>query len=363
MMKGVSRGWIFLLVGGCLTTWCGVVSAGEVFTDRPTVKRCEEVCGIGIWAGRGLEERYYVVGRATNLLPVADSSQGYLERVKEAIGELAGEFACQREASGGDFRHWFRTPQTPGGTDYPTEFPVWAATSLLEYVGAPANWFEVTPWCADAVQSNGWKYSTGMVSALRWTWRTSSRADGRIQKYSIGYSTNSYSEAQSAETADWNGKSYGSSGRHLIYAAAVVVNAKKGCANYGCKYYINGFRLYGHPVLDNIPTSICHQASWYMLFEQGEGYTSASYDHPYYNHDDVGGLQVNVPHMVYVEELAVSSDETEKGSYPFYDKKDVRPSAHGYLPNPGYISLVKYVACDMSFWLLKWDVPGGLEYK
>ena len=131
-----------------------------------------------------------------------------------------------------------------------------------------------------------------------------------------------------------------------MYAAAVVVNAYKNGKNNPPYYYINGFRLFAKPVLNNLPTTLAHQASWYLRFEQVDGYTSVNYDHPYYNEDNAGGLSVDKPHMVYIEEKPVSRVATEIGVYPFWSYTGTDPSKEGYVPAVSYISLVKYVCCQ-----------------
>jgi hypothetical protein len=108
--------------------------------------------------------------------------------------------------------------------------------------------------------------------------------------------------------------------------------------------------------------TLAHRASWYLRLEQVDGYTSENYDHPYYNHDNAGGLSVNKPHMVYIEEKPVSRVSEELGVYPFWGNSGVDPSANGYVPASSYVSLVKYVSGNEAHWLLKWDVPGGFQY-
>ena len=50
-----------------------------------------------------------------------------------------------------------------------------------------------------------------MIASLHWTCRSSSAAQDQQEKYSVGYSSNSYGEAVANESADWNSKSYSSS--------------------------------------------------------------------------------------------------------------------------------------------------------
>ena len=125
---------------------------------------------------------------------------------------------------------------------------------------------------------------------------------GRIRKYAGGGScTTSLAKARSVEEEDWFSKTYDSGG-NCMFAAAVVT--RPDCRHDGTGYYyVNGYRAYARPVLGEIPDGISHQASWYLLFEQGRGYETAQYDRPYYLHDNVSGLNVNVPHVAYVEEM------------------------------------------------------------
>ncbi len=336
------------------------------FTNRATVAVASDVMSVGTWAGLALKERFMAIGQASNIVPQADSSQDYLKSVKSQIAYLAPRFVCHTSAIGGMFTHYFSLPLTPGGSNYPTEFPMWTSAGLLHHVGAPTNWFDDASWRPTMTDSNGWLFVSNMLSALRWTTRSEAGGVEGIQKYSTGYSTNSYSQAQAQEQASWSSGGYGSSSRDLTYAAAVVVNAKSGCGTYGCRYYINGFRLFRKPVLSGIATSVYHEASWYLLFEQSNtvdnSYITTSYDHPYFNYDG-GDIDVDVPHMVYVEALIASCRPAETGAYPFYTWHATDPSTHGYLPGAGYTSLVYYITAGKAHWLIKWDVPFGFQYK
>lgn len=332
-----------------------------VFSNTVTKATASNTLWIGTWAARALEERYLAIGEPTELIPMEDSTQHYLEQIKARLQYLIPFFVCHTNAAGRTFKTYFRTPIAPGGTNYPTDFPMWTTTALLAHVGAPSNWFSETQWRPELTDSNGWVHVSNIIAHLCWTCRTSGDATDREERYSVGYSTNSYSEAHTREQGYWSRNDYYSDGTPAIYAAAVVVNARKN--GIDPNYYVNGYRLYAKPTLNDIPTDFAHQASWYLRFEQVDGYTSTDYDHPYYNEDNSGGLNVNNPHMVYIEEKAASSLATEVGGYAFYGYKDIDPSVYGYVPASSYVSLVKYVCCKYAQWLIKWDVAGGFQYK
>lgn len=339
-----------------------VVSAGwVVFSNSATKTVASNTLWIGTWAAHALEERYSAIGESVEIIPTEDSTQHFLSQIKSRLQYLIPYFVCQTSATGGTFEAYFRTPITPGGTNYPTDFPMWTTNTLLAHVGAPANWFGDTRWRPGLTDSNGWLHVSNIISHLCWTRQSSGNANDREEKYSVGYSTNSYAEAVTRERGHWSSNSYYVSSKSPVYAAAVVVNPRKD--GIDPNYYINGFRLFGKPVLNTPPTTFAHQASWYLRFEQVDGYTSTNYDHPYYNEDNSGGLSVHSPHMVYIEEKAISTMGTEIGSYPFYVNKDIDPSTYGYVPAASFISLVKYVCCNQAHWLIKWDVPGGFQYK
>ena len=354
--------WTICVVAMAFVLNAGGMCYGLSFTNRATVEECQGILTIGTWAAKALEERYVAIGESKTILPRADTSQEYLRTIKEHIRYLTTRYVCQTNAPSGDFRTYFSTPLPADPSSYPTMFPMWSQESLVAHVGAPVNWFEDTPWRPKLSESKGWLYVSNMISALRWTCRSASDARDRQEKYSVGYS-NSYGEAVANERADWGKKSYQYSSRSKIYAAAVVVNAYKNGKSNPPYYYVNGFRLFAKPELNNIPTTFAHRVSWYVRFEQVDGYTSTDYDHPYYNEDNSGGLSVDKPHMVYIEEKPVSRLATELGEYPFWNDASTDPSVYGYVPDSSYISLVKYVCCNQAHWLIKWDVESGFQYR
>ena len=355
--------WLLVGVAIALELNAGKTSEALSFTNRATVEEGQRILTIGTWVAKALEERYVAIGEPKTILPKADTSQEYLKAVKEHIRYLTTRYVCHTNAPSGDFRTYFSTPLPSDPGSYPTMFPMWSTINLIQYVAAPTNWFENTPWRPKISNSNGWLYVSNMIASLRWTCRSSSAAQDRQEKYSVGYSSNSYGEAIANESADWNSKSYSSSYRNAMYAAAVVVNAYKNGKNNPPYYYINGFRLYAKPLLTSLPSTLAHQASWYLCFEQVDGYTSVNYDHPYYNEDNAGGLSVDKPHLVYIEEKPISTAATEVGEYPFWSYSGTDPSVNGYLPASSYISLVKYVCCNEAHWLIKWDISGGFRYQ
>lgn len=334
-------------------------AAAVTFTNRGTKAESTNVVALGTWAAKALEERYTAIGEPTDILPQADSSQHFLQTVKTHIEYLAPFFVCHTNASGGTFTTYFQTPTSPGGTNYPTSFPMWDTAWLLEHVGAPTDWFSSAPWRPGISDSNGWLYVSNMISALRWTCVTASDGIDYVQKNIRGLS-NSLDAAKSQEADEWGSASY-SSGGSCFFAAAAVCYTNKGSPN---SYYVRGYRGYGKPVVDDIPTTSAHRASWYLLFEQGQGYSSSGFDHPYFLHDGVSGLSVDSPHVAYVEELAISSSASETGNRPFESGTSADdPGVWARLPAVGFLCQVEYVACDTALWLLKWDVAGGFQHR
>ena len=302
------------------------------------------------WCARAIEERYLAIGRRETVsLAAADAAA--LETARSHIARLCTNYVRHTLARDGRFDAYFRGEGAPAGGALPVAFPTWAPADLCAEAGVAPDWLQTPVNAMSRPGADEWAAARRLLQQLRWTSRLSTdKQNTRLKVTSAN--GDSFSAAREAASKAWAATPLRPGGGYC-YAAAI-------CAIPGWR--VIAYRADARPYLRRIPRSMSHQASWYLRFEQRQGYTEMEREHPLFAYDESEGAPTDQPHVVFVEELPPSNREFEIGSYPFADRTTRDPTQWAREPTPPFQSFVQYTACTVSHWLLKWDVPGGFKY-
>lgn len=380
---------------GCLAWMLNVMFSGMAyaasFTNRPTINDGERAVSNLIWIQNALIERYHAVN--TNVI---DTSCPHLADIKAKVKDIVQMYADTNEAVGGNYETYMRS--------HDNILPMLSVTSLADRIKYPTNYFDYTPFTFIAppeILTNGYTLSGGLYFppgrtnwlttdyqwyALTNILRAMAWSKGMIYWDAMdniwyggvgwwgGYS-NSWNDAIYAAESAWRWQGWDEmpcgpfqysmgwwEGDNLIYA--IIGNT------------------YSKLTAFNIFTGICHSVDVYYKAMKPEGEVSFVWD--YYGDDYIfcwGGD----PMMIIFVDSGVFDDNGTSNIYTnmtriaqwpegAYSESNILIGVVGDATNdPGFP-----VWCDppttnnftaRGWWsdkwrsVIKWDGPGGFQYK
>lgn len=202
------RAKIGLAYAGAMLLLGALACYAEVFSKRAETYEYEYAIDEGTWVQNALRERQIVADASQSVaIPAYGSQSNRLKEMKSILRGIIPAFVDNTKTSG-DYLDWFSSPTgtTAGGcAEYPDLFPQHTVAGLLAQVGAPANYFEYTPWRPLDDQSigevtaqtapgytttdYGWKYMRPILTNLKWTatvncWSLTGRYS-RVEGYAL----------------------------------------------------------------------------------------------------------------------------------------------------------------------------------